>query len=129
MIQYNPKEIAAAALFLATKTENEYKNLDEFCKEAGANRDTVVATEYVLSDGLNYHFSVSHPYLPLHGVFLDFQTRYADMAVVQQIYDRAILLASQAVTTDAPFLYQPSQIALAVFMSACTESGKDFEEL
>lgn len=69
---YHPKEIMRTALFLSTKTENSYINLDAFAaKFPKASREDVLAPEFLLCQGLRFTFDVRHPYRGLEGGYME----------------------------------------------------------
>lgn len=66
-MSYHPKEIMPCALFLATKTENNYVKLDHFAKEINKTSEQVLAPEFLLTQGLRFTFDVRHPQRGLEG--------------------------------------------------------------
>ena len=65
---YHPKEMMAAALFLSTKTENHYTSLRSFAaKLPKTTPESVVAPEFLLTQGLRFTFDVRHPHRGLEG--------------------------------------------------------------
>lgn len=75
---YHPKDIFPTALFLATKTENHYIGLAQFCniiQESKAkpkpSTEQVLAPEYLLTQGLRFTFDVRHPFRGLDGGWLE----------------------------------------------------------
>lgn len=73
---YHPKTIMITALFFATKSEPYYTPLDHFVsvmdtnsrKRGAITRETVLAAEFVLMQGLRFSFDVRHPYRALRGI-------------------------------------------------------------
>ena len=65
---YHPKELMPSALFLATKTENNYISLRSFAsKLPKTTPEDVVAPEFLLTQGLRFTFDVRHPQRGLEG--------------------------------------------------------------
>ena len=65
---YHPKQIAPAAQFLATKTENFYTKLKDFAgKLPNTSAEAVIAPEFLLTQGLRFTFDVRHPFRGLEG--------------------------------------------------------------
>jgi hypothetical protein len=62
-------------LFLAAKTENQHLSIDRYARDLGGQTDakTILSHEFVLANGLKFHLAVQHPYLALHGLFLETQ--------------------------------------------------------
>ena len=69
---YHPKEMMPSALFLATKTENNYISLRSFAEKLPkATPELVVAPEFLLTQGLRFTFDVRHPQHGLEGGFME----------------------------------------------------------
>jgi cyclin H len=77
-MDYHPKQIMPAALFLATKTENQHSPLKHFVEKLksikGLNiltAEEVLAPEFILTQGLRFCFDVRHPQRGLKGFYLE----------------------------------------------------------
>ena len=69
---YHPKEMMPAALFLSTKTENHYTSLRTFAsKLPKTSPESVVAPEFLLTQGLRFTFDVRHPHRGLEGGIME----------------------------------------------------------
>ena len=69
---YHPKEMMPSALFLATKTENNYISLRAFAEKLPkATPEHVVAPEFLLTQGLRFTLDVRHPQRGLEGGFME----------------------------------------------------------
>ena len=69
---YHPKELMPSALFLATKTENNYISLRSFAsKLPKTTPEDVVAPEFLLTQGLRFTFDVRHPQRGLEGGIME----------------------------------------------------------
>ena len=69
---YHPKEMMPAALFLSTKTENHYTSLRSFAsKLQKTTPESVVAPEFLLTQGLRFTFDVRHPHRGLEGGIME----------------------------------------------------------
>ena len=69
---YHPKEMMPAALFLSTKTENHYTSLKSFAsKLPKTTPESVVAPEFLLTQGLRFTFDVRHPHRGLEGGIME----------------------------------------------------------
>src|SRR5947209_8783623 len=72
---YHPKEIMKSALFLATKTENHYTPLKTFVSQLPkTTAEGVIATEFLVTQGLRYTLDVRHPYRALEGGFMELKS-------------------------------------------------------
>lgn len=69
---YHPKEILPSVIFLATKTENHYIPLQKFVSQyPKATAETVIAPEFLLTQGLRFTFDVRHPQRALEGGYME----------------------------------------------------------
>ncbi len=69
---YHPKEMMPAALFLSTKTENHYTSLRTFASKLPKTPpESVVAPEFLLTQGLRFTFDVRHPHRGLEGGIME----------------------------------------------------------
>lgn len=71
---YHPADILKTALFFATKTENHYMRLTKFAEYIENTKpEDVIASEYLLVQGLRFTFDVRHPFRALEGAVMDLQ--------------------------------------------------------
>jgi cyclin H len=77
-MDYHPRQIMPAALFLATKTENFHTPLKTFAEKlkqvpglTKLTAENVLAPEFILTQGLRFCFDVRHPYRALKGFYLE----------------------------------------------------------
>ncbi|CAO3659987.1 unnamed protein product [Umbelopsis ramanniana] len=122
VMDYHPKDVLYTCLFLATKAENERLSIDEFCQKLRVpSADSVLNLEFIVSQGLKFEYCIYHPYRAAYGLYLDLQSVITEMKSLKSLYNKAQAIISKLVLTDVPFVYQPSQIALAAFMVADSE--------
>lgn len=137
---YHPTDILKTALFFATKTENYYFRLSKFAEAIGKTKpEDVLASEFLLTQGLRFTFDVRHPFRALEGAVMELQAmeaghipwgpgpklenmnkRIKDAHGVAREY-----LKTSAQLTDVYFYFTPSQImfaALAIADAELTES-------
>lgn len=140
LMTYHPKDILKTALFFATKTENHYINIEEFASNIPKTKpEDILASEFLLTQGLRFTFDVRHPYRALEGAIMDLQAlatggisalpghpaveplgNQKDMTNrVRDAHGKAReYLKTSAILTDAYFHYTPSQIMLASLLVA-----------
>lgn len=71
---YHPTDILKTALYFATKTENYYTSLASFSDAIGKTRaEDVLASEFLLTQGLRFTFDVRHPFRALEGAVMELQ--------------------------------------------------------
>ncbi|KAK4692297.1 cyclin H, partial [Lecanoromycetidae sp. Uapishka_2] len=69
---YHPKEMMPSALFLATKTENNYISAEKFAEKLPkTTAEDLIAPEFILTQGLRFTFDVRHPLRGLEGGLIE----------------------------------------------------------
>ncbi|KAM5456246.1 hypothetical protein MaudCBS49596_001267 [Microsporum audouinii] len=69
---YHPKSIMPCALFLATKTDNFYMSLRSFTEHIpNSTMESIIAPEFLLTQGLRFTFDVRHPFRGLEGGMME----------------------------------------------------------
>lgn len=144
LMTYHPTDILKTALFFATKTENHYFRLTKFADAIGKTKpEDVLASEFLLTQGLRFTFDVRHPFRALEGAVMEMQAlAHAGIpvlpggAVVEDRppnMDRRVkdahgkareYLKTSALLTDVYFHFTPSQIMLASLTIADPELTK-----
>jgi cyclin H len=138
---YHPTDILKTALFFATKTENFYFRLTKFTDAIGKTEpEDVLASEFLLTQGLRFTFDVRHPFRALEGAIMELQALVkGDISVfpggspagdrpvnmdkrVKDAHGRARdYLKTSALLTDVYFHFTPSQIMMAALSLADPE--------
>ncbi|OZJ05989.1 hypothetical protein BZG36_01234 [Bifiguratus adelaidae] len=126
VMDYHPKDILYACLFLATKVENEVMPLDDFASKLRiADVQSVLSMEFTVCQGIKFEFTIQHPIRPCRGFFLDMQHSTSDTKALREIYNAAHNLILSSLLTDLCFLYQAPQIALACLQKAASLQHSD----
>lgn len=136
---YHPTSILKTALFFATKTENHYFRLTKFADAIGKTKaEDVLASEFLLTQGLRFTFDVRHPFRALEGAVMEMQAyakgippmpgreavtippKLEDLNKrVREAHGKAReYLKTSALLTDVYFHYTPSQIMFASLLIA-----------
>lgn len=136
---YHPTDILKTALFFATKTENFYFHLTKFSDAIGKTKaEDVLASEFLLTQGLRFTFDVRHPYRALEGTIMELHaiSKKAIPLVpdkseitderpknlerrVKDAHGRAReYLKTSSLLSDAYFHFTPSQIMMAALVNA-----------
>lgn len=139
---YAPADILKTALFFATKTENHYVRLTKFAESIGKTKpEDVLASEFLLTQGLRFTFDVRHAFRALEGACMEINAmaegdipslpngtggwipRPANLGKrIKNAHGKAReILKTNALLTDVYFHYTPSQIMLATLFMADTE--------
>ncbi|PBP28636.1 hypothetical protein BUE80_DR000240 [Diplocarpon rosae] len=136
------EELKLTALFFATKTENHYFRLTKFADAIGKTKpEDVLASEFLLTQGLRFTFDVRHPFRALEGAVMELQAlstrdipavpgsgaingdrpRNMGKRVIDAHGKAREYLKTSALLTDVYFHFTPSQIMLAALMLADLE--------
>jgi cyclin H len=136
---YHPTSILKTALFFATKTENHYFRLSKFADAIGKTKaEDILASEFLLTQGLRFNFDVRHPFRALEGAVMDMQALASGVPPipghkaisippslddlsrrVREAHGTAReYLKTSALLTDVYFHYTPSQIMFAALLIA-----------
>lgn len=133
---YHPADILKTALFFATKTEHHYCNLTKFAAEIGKTTpEDVLASEFLLTQGLRFTFDVRHPFRALEGALMEILglakgtiplSDEARMNMPENLRYRARdahnkakdYLKTSALLTDVYFHFTPSQIMMGAMFAA-----------
>lgn len=138
---YHPTDIVKTAIFFATKTENYYMRLTKFSEAIGGTKpEDVLASEFLLTQGLRFTFDVRHPFRALEGAVMELQAmasgglpalpgggvvedRPTNMEKrVKNAHGKAReYLKTSALLTDVYFHFTPSQIMMASLLIADEE--------
>ena len=141
LMTYHPTDILKTALFFATKTENHYFRLTKFADAIGKTKpEDVLASEFLLTQGLRFTFDVRHPFRALEGAVMELQAMArGDVPAlpggkvvgdrlhrmerrVKEAHGKAReYLKTSALLTDVYFHFTPSQIMMATLLLADRE--------
>lgn len=140
---YAPADILKTALFFATKTENHYYRLTKFATDFGNNTkaEDLLASEFLLTQGLRFTFDVRHPFRALEGASMEINAiaegdvpslpgsngrkrgNLANLGKRNRIAHGIAreYLKTSALITDVYFHFTPSQIMMAALLIADQE--------
>ena len=135
LMTYHPTTLLKTALFFATKTENHYFRLTKFAEAiTGTKPEEILASEFLLTQGLRFTFDVRHPFRALEGAVMELQAmangqipgvgdklRGMDRRVKEAHGKAREYLKTSALLTDVYFHYTPSQIMMASLLIADPE--------
>lgn len=141
---YNPSDILTTALYFATKSENYYYGLTNFARaipsKTPVTPEDILASEFLLTQGLRFNFDVRHPYRAFDGAIMDLTAiarsdmpalpgnfplpaKPKDMAQRTQNATGVArtYMKENALLTDVYFHFTPSQIMMACLHHADPE--------
>lgn len=132
MIDFDPKIVLQACLFLAAKVECEYLKLAELKEvfdEKYGKASQVIDFEAKLLQGLGFCLKTYHPYNPLLGLVHGFElfARQAKLGLkgddVERLANHATELLDLLMVTDVPLLHLPARVALAALLHSAEALG------
>jgi cyclin H len=143
VMTYHPSDMVKTALYFATKTENHYMRLSKFAESIDKTKaEDVLASEFLLTQGLRFTFDVRHPFRALEGAVMELQAianqgiqalpGQDELQVPEELGDingrirnahgaAREYLKTSALLTDVYFHYTPSQIMFSALFLADLE--------
>ena len=128
LVEADPKAVMLAALLVAGKVEQERIQIDDVValgqKGQKLTADELLAMELKLCQTMSFQLMVGSPYRALLGYLQDLREppAAADEPLpesdIGRLWDGAYAFIQKALTSDAPFLFAPQQIALAALLRA-----------
>ncbi|TVY83853.1 Cyclin CCL1 [Lachnellula suecica] len=133
LMTYHPTTLLKTALFFATKTENHYTSLTKFAEKiTGTKPEEILASEFLLTQGLRFTFDVRHPFRALEGAVMEMQAMASGQIPgtemqgapgverrIKEAHGKAReYLKTSALLTDVYFHFTPSQIMMASLLIA-----------
>ncbi|KAF3903849.1 Cyclin-H [Dactylellina cionopaga] len=146
---YHPKHLIPTILFLATKTENHYIPLAEFCKRIPKlTPEAVLKHEFTVAGGVRWDFDVKHPLRAAEGGIMELLTGLGGVGAgdpglnalkeklapnpvrrVQDAHGRMkSYLTKEALVSDVYYHFTPPQIFLAALWLADQDVAEGYIE-
>ncbi|KAK6522368.1 hypothetical protein TWF281_002933 [Arthrobotrys megalospora] len=145
---YHPKLLLSTILFLATKTENHYIPLSEFCKRIPKiTPEAVLKYEFTVAGGIRWDFDIKQPLRAAEGGIMELLTALAltggdpglqtlkdklapnPVRRVQDAHGRMkAYLTKEALVSDVYYHYTPPQIFLGALWLADKELTEAYIE-
>eukprot|EP01069_Polyplicarium_translucidae_P008906 Polyplicarium_translucidae@DN3271_c0_g1_i2.p1 len=128
-IEFDPRKVLFVCVIIAIKTEEQGNalTLQQLTEGLAGQIDVadIMRLELPVLDAIDFDLAVLHCRTPLHYLTTDYyQTRKEGMSeedadrldkTVREIYAAAEKLSTELSRSNIPFIYSPSQIAIAVF--------------
>lgn len=123
---------------MASKTENYQTEIKDILQIANPpDRSVIIALEFVLCQVLKFDLKVRHPFLPLHGLYLELidylkgdskgDTPPAEgstpLPSLSAAYAKAKQNADHLMSTDAQLLFTPAQLAWTCLRAGMKDTG------
>jgi len=134
VMDYSPRNIYMACLWLATKVEEFnvsisqfVENLKESPQQSMRSEDLILALELPIISALKYHLTIHNPYRPMEGFLIDMRVRCAEVPDVDVLRPAADEFLTKALKTDAALLFPPSIIALTSCLQAAAANNLNIQ--
>ena len=158
ILDYDPRVIMPACLFLASKVEENYINVNEICDVLQGNVEDVIKVEMKVLEQLNFDVRVFHPESCLNSIIADYHIfikskdsddcghkdhlvssskdllaeapacLYEGSTALHKRIQRAKKNLQLLRTTPCSLIATPALIAMIVIMQDTTEDGEQFTE-
>lgn len=127
VMEYHPKNIMYTCVFFASKVENCFISIKDFCARIkGSKEQEILDLEFLVLQSLEFTLQVHNPLTAVHGFFLDMQNVLKDSQQLRALLDKARSLIKDGFLSNAGFFYTPPQVALAALMCDGDEIVKDY---
>ncbi|CAG0919965.1 unnamed protein product [Notodromas monacha] len=130
-MDFHPKEILVTCVFLASKVEEFNVSIREFVQNIRGDKekaiDIILSLELLLMQQLSYQLQIHNPYQSAYGFMLDLKNRWNGLENVELLQPAIEEFISTTYRTDAPFIYSPSQIALAAVVDSARRNNGNLD--
>ncbi|KAL2940923.1 Cyclin-H1-1 [Bienertia sinuspersici] len=132
VMEHHPKSVMLTCIYLACKIEENHVSAEELGKGIQQDHRMILDNEMLVLQSLGFDLIVYGPYRSIEGFINDMEdfcyATNGQSDMVQDLNQRAVFEADKAMLTDAPLLFPPGQLALAVLRRANEELAVlDFE--
>lgn len=121
-MQCTTQDILYAALYLATKVEDNYIGINTFTSLTSTQPLTIRKLEVKLLEWLDFDLKRALPFLPLQGIVLRLQTAHDQKAIVE-IYSRAEKCVTWVVAYNHLSELPPAKMAFAMMFYFAKKKG------
>ncbi|KMT13733.1 hypothetical protein BVRB_4g081110 isoform C [Beta vulgaris subsp. vulgaris] len=125
VMEHHPKSVMLTCIYLACKIEESHVSAEELGKGIQQDHRMILDNEVLVLQSLGFDLIVYTPYRSIDGFINDMEdfcyATNGQVDMLQELHQRAIFEADKAMLTDAPLLFPPGQLALAVLRKANDE--------
>ncbi|KAK6353627.1 hypothetical protein TWF696_005590 [Orbilia brochopaga] len=115
---YHPKHLIHTVLFLATKTENHYIPLSDFCKRVPKlTPEAVLKHEFTVAGGVRWDFDIKHPLRAADGAIMELLTALGGVANGNGASDPGLQALSQRLTPNPVRRVQDTHGRMKAFLT------------
>ncbi|GAB2277481.1 Cyclin-H1-1 [Dionaea muscipula] len=131
VMNHHPKNIMLTCVYLGCKIEENHVSAEELGKGIQQDHEVILNNEMLVLQSLGFDLIVYTPYRAIEGFIHDMADycRATDChQEMEDLHRTAVSEADKVMLTDAPLLFPPGQLALAVLRRANLVQGVlDFE--
>ncbi|XP_056699921.1 cyclin-H1-1 isoform X4 [Spinacia oleracea] len=125
VMEHHPKSVMLTCIYLACKIEENHVSAEELGKGIQQDHRMILDNEMLVLQSLGFDLIVYTPYRSIEGFINDMEdfcyATSGEIDMLPELHQRAVFEADKAVLTDAPLLFPPGQLALAVLRRANSE--------
>ncbi|XP_047340963.1 cyclin-H1-1 [Impatiens glandulifera] len=118
VMEHHPKQIMLTCIYAACKAEENHVSAEELGKGIEQDHQIILNNEMLVYQSLGFDLIVYAPYRALQGFVTDLEeflhATDEEIQVLKVIMETANMEADKIMLTDAPLLFPPGQLALAV---------------
>ncbi|XP_054162810.1 cyclin-H-like [Oppia nitens] len=132
VMDFHPKHMLVTCVYLAAKVDEFNVSMTQFVANVNGDRvkaaDIVLNNELLLMQQLRYHLNVYNPLRPIEGFLIDLKTRYGQHCDPEMFRPHIDYFIDSSLSTDACFLFSPSQIALSAIVYAASKFNVNLDD-
>ncbi|XP_021772921.1 cyclin-H1-1-like isoform X3 [Chenopodium quinoa] len=125
VMEHHPKSVMLTCIYLACKIEENHVSAEELGKGIQQDHRMILDNELLVLQSLGFDLIVYTPYRSIEGFINDMEdfcyATNGEVDMLQELNQRAVFEADKVMLTDAPLLFPPGQLALAVLRRANSE--------
>ncbi|CAO2832734.1 unnamed protein product [Amaranthus hypochondriacus] len=125
VMEHHPKSVMLTCIYLACKIEENHVSAEELGKGIQQDHRIILDNEMLVLQSLGFDLIVYSPYRSIEGFINDMEdfcyATNGQVDLLEDLHQRAIFETDKAMLTDAPLLFPPGQLALAVLRRANEE--------
>jgi cyclin H len=133
VMDFHPKHIVVTCVYMAAKVEEFNVSMAQFVANVRGDREKasaiVLNNELFLMQQLKYHLIVHNPLRAIEGFLIDLKTRFPQCGDPERLRPHIDHFIDLTFSTNACFLWSPSQIALSAVVYAASKIRVDLDRL
>ncbi|GAB2218721.1 hypothetical protein Droror1_Dr00001950 [Drosera rotundifolia] len=127
VMQHHPKNIMLTCVYSACKIEENHVSAEELGKGIQQDHQVILNNEMLVLQSLDFDLIIYTPYRAIEGFIHDMgdfcHATNGHPELLEELHRIAVSEADKVMLTDAPLLFPPGQLALAVLRRANSVRG------